>query len=141
MLLATLASLVFQGRKREQEHKEKARNSPVEIVRNSPPTPTRVLSPPDLEFVEPAGGQATGIQNRGVDTYRNVMLRITYFDRGGRALGTRDRGFGAEVLPGQVSAVAEFDPPDAPTGWVRRDVRVLYAELAAGTRPEPRIDK
>jgi len=130
MLMATLVSLVFQGRKREQEQREKAKNAPLEIVRTSQPTPTRALSPPDLVFIEPAGDKPAGVQNRGLVGYKHVMLRIVYLDGGGRVLATHDQVLGIEVPPRQTVPVGSLDAADVPGGWVRRTFRILYAELA-----------
>jgi hypothetical protein len=130
MLLATLVSLVVQGRKKEQEQREKSLKAPLEIVRTSPSSPTRVLAPADLAVVEAGGGSTAGLQNLGGNKYRSPMLRLGYLDRKGKSLGNRDRGFDLDLPAGQTIALPDLDPPDAPAGWARRSIRVLYAELA-----------
>ncbi len=152
MLAAVLVYLVIQGRHRERLRQTNAQ--PVEVIRNSPPSLTRVIAPSDLEIVESkmelgtvASKQGQGAQPRptashrivirddGSAAYHSFALKITYFGRSNKVLESRTVPVAEVLQPGQARSVSEVKVEDVPADTVRCEVTVAYADL------EPAPDK
>ena len=146
MLAAVLVYLVIQGRRQEKVQQTTSR--PVEIVRESTPSLTRVLSPEDLDIVEskmelaaaspqadpakPAAVTATHqfvLRNNGLAAYHGVGLKLSYLGRGNRVLETRTVPAAELLQPGQARALSELKVEHVPSGTVRCEAKIAYADL------------
>jgi hypothetical protein len=153
MLAAVLVYLVIQGKR--QEKVKQSTPHPVEIVRESTPSLTRVLSPEGLAIVEskmelvagnpqadpaePAGITATHrflLRNSGRAAYHSVGLKLTYFGRGNKVLETRIVPAVEPMQPGQERSISELKVEHVPSGSVRCEAKIAYADLEpAPTQP------
>ncbi len=145
MLAGVLIYLVIQGRRQERRPEATAR--PVEVVRSSPPSLTRVIQPADLSVVEsrmnlvssppPRGEPAKGvtavhhivIRNSGSVAYHDFALRVDYFGKDRRAVETKTVSVSELLQPGQARSIPEFKVENVPAGTLRCEVRIRYADL------------
>lgn len=156
MLIAALAWLIVQSRKKEAQHTSR----PIAIVKESKPTLTRVLRPTDLEILEsklllsrsdnssrkgakPAvsASHSFVIRNNGRVTYRNVMVEFYYQGRSGKTLETRTWLITEPILPGKTLSIEKLLMEAAPSEATTCTVKIFYSDLEAPTtegRPSPR---
>ncbi len=146
MLVAVLGYLVFQGRKNEKMQQQQIRR-PVEVVKDSKPTLTRVFAPFDLEIVESktalsGEGSRTAkhnlvIQNKGNNTYQGVLVRFSYFGPGDKVLESQTRKVSEVFQPGQARDAGEIVVDNLPKETKRSTARILSADLepAASSLP------
>ncbi len=154
MLAVVLVYLVIQGRRQE---KHQATAQPVEVIRNSPPSLTRVLMPGDLDIIESkmelqpsvsqTGQQATPgptathrivIRDNGPAAYHRFGLRISYLGRSNKVLETRTVAVAELLQPGQARSVSEIKVENIPAGTLKCEVKIAYADLEPGpTKPKP----
>lgn len=144
MLVVVLVYLVVQGRKEERVQQQNPRT--VEIVRDSKPTLTRIIAPPDLQILESrmeifhAGSGSPGegglaakhqivIRNDGKNTYRNLRLRLTYLGLSQKVLDARTKEVGEVLQPVQRRSLDEITIENAPAGAVKSTVRIISADL------------
>ncbi len=145
MLAGALAYLVIQGRR--QEKLQRTASRPVEVIRNSPASLTRVLAPDDLDIAEskvefgpPAskpGQEATGetathslvIRNSGLAAYHSLGLRVSYLGRGNKVLGTQTVPVADLIQPGQARSIPELKVDNVPAGTLKCEVKILYGDL------------
>ncbi len=153
MLASVLVYLVIQGRRQDKLQRTIPR--PVEIVRESTPSLTRVLSPEDLDIVESkmelaaaspqadpakrAGVTATHqfvLRNNGRAAYHSVGLKLSYLGRGNKVLETRMVPAAELLQPAQARLISELKVEHVPSGTVRCEAKIAYADLEpAPTRP------
>ena len=126
VLIAALVYLVIAGRRKEQAQ---AKMAPVEIVRNSPGTPVRLLSPAELRVVDGGPGTALQLQNSGAVAFRGAMLTVTFYDRRGAKLGSRELAVSQALPPGQTVTLTDPGATEIPEKTVRRTARVVYAVI------------
>lgn len=154
MLAAVLVYLVIQGRRREKLQQSTPR--PVEVIRSSPPSLTRVIAPDDLHIVEskmeletPSSqpGQESPqvhsarhhivIRNDGSVAYHSIALRITYVGRANRILDTKTVPVADLLQPGQARSLADVEVENVPAGALKCEVAIAYADLEP--TPEKRL--
>jgi len=149
MLAAVLVYLVIEGRRRE---KQQSTVRPVEVVRESTPSRTRVIGPGDLEIVEsktelatsgaqigqpvskssPAAITATHritIRSNARIAYRNLALKFSYLGRGEKVLETRTVPVAEFIQPGQARALAEIKEESLPAGTLKCLATIAYADI------------
>jgi len=139
-LVAVLAYLVVHARRQEKHEQQSPR--PVEIVKDSTPSLTRILAPQDLEVVEVKtdfAGDTTRtathhlvIRNKGTSAYTAVLIKLSYFGNGERSLETRTRQVNELLQPGQAHALGEIVISDLPAGVLKARAGVLAADLESG---------
>jgi hypothetical protein len=134
VLVAALVILVIRGRKMEKEQAEQ----PVEVVRQAPSSPTRVLAPQDLDItaatMQPQPNQAVlhavEIKNHGSVPYGGILLRFVYQDRAGNWLLTKTYSLNKIViLPGLGVKVPEIEIKEIPAAAEKFQVGVQYADM------------
>lgn len=141
MLLAIIVSLAIRSRRNERKQAPEA----TEIVRESKPTPTRVVEPHDLVITESkmklVGGEAKGqrtatghheivVRNDGPLGYENLQLKITYLGRGDKVLESRSYAVAKPVPPRQTESLGKIVIEDVPPGATNCSTRILFADLA-----------
>jgi hypothetical protein len=151
MLAAALAYLVIQGRR--QQKVRQTTPHPMEIVRESTPSLTRVLAPDDLEVLEakmelapsdssPDQSRRTDltarhqlvIRNSGRTAYHDFGLKLSYFGKGNKLLETRLVPANEIVRPGQARSIGEVKVENLPAQTLKCEAKIAYADL----EPAPR---
>jgi hypothetical protein len=146
MLAAALVYLVIQGRRQEKRRRTTSR--PVEIVRESPPSLTRVIAPDDIGIIEskmelgapgawagqvaPAGVTATHhfvVGNNGRTAYHSFMLKLSYIGHQEKVLETRMLPVAEMLQPGQVRSIGEIKVDNVPAGAVKCIAKIASADL------------
>jgi len=117
-----------------------------EIVKQSKPSPTRVLRPADLkvtlseiELIDPDSSSKQRrdhrakhhlvIQNNGGVAYRNIMLELAYQDSRGKTAKTDTRLLEETVAAGQVVSIPEFVAESVPARTASCIVSIRYADM------------
>ena len=146
MLVVVLGYLIFQGRKNEKMLQQEVRR-PVEVVKDSKPTLTRVFAPFDLEIVESKtklSGEAIRtakhtlvIQNKGNNTYEGVLVKFSYFGSGDKVLESQTRKVSEVFQPGQAREAGEIVVDNLPKETKRSTARILSADLEPATSNLP----
>ncbi len=151
MLAAVLVVLVVKGRKAERM--QQAASRPVEVVRTSPPSLTRVISPNDLQIVEskmdleapeaqpgqdaPSPGRTARhhlvIRDDGAISYRSFGLKVAYIGRENKVIETRTVPVPELLQPGQARSISEVKVENVPSGTVKCEVKVAYADIEPTT--------
>jgi len=136
-LVVVLVYLVFRGR--HQERQEQQIHRPIEIVRDSKPSPTRILAPQDLEIVEIktalAGDAAKTarhnlvIRNNGVTTYHSALVRLSYLGPGNRTLETKIWEAKEILQPGQARSFGEIVMAELPAETLRAKAGIIAADV------------
>ena len=146
MLAAVLAYLVIQGRRQEKQQQTTSR--PVEIVRESPPSLTRVIAPADIGIIEskmelgapgararqlaPAGVTATHhfvVGNNGRSAYHSFVLKLFYIGHQEEVLETRMVPVAEVLQPGQARSIAEIKVENVPAGATKCTAKIASADL------------
>jgi hypothetical protein len=146
MLAAALVYLVIQGRRQEKQRQTTSR--PVEIVRESPPSLTRVIAPDDIGIIEskmelgspgaqagPAGSAGVTathhfvIRNNGRTAYHSFVLKLSYIGHQEKVLETRMVPVAEMLQPGQVRSIAEIKVENVPAGATRCIAKIASADL------------
>ena len=156
MLAVVLVFLVIKGRRQERLQQSAAR--PVEVVRESPPSLTRVIDPGDLEIVEarmelgtappaqqdpetPGGTTATHyivIRDDGSAAYHDFGLRISYLGKANKVLETRTVKVAELLQPGQARTISDVKVDNVPPKTLKSEVKVAYADLEPlPAKPQP----
>ena len=133
VLIVALVNLIIRGRRLEKQQAGKS----VETIKESKPTPTRVLRPDDLEIIgssmqRDAAGPAlhtVEIRNNGRDSYSRIQLRIAYMDRGGKLLETKHYSIFRNISPGGRTRVTDIRVEGVPDLAARARVTIDYADL------------
>jgi len=141
LLIAAIVNLIIRRPRPEKEQISK----PVEVVRDAQPSPTRVLAPRDLEIVQSSmelvregtanqlysGRHEIEIRNIGKVAYREIGLRIVYFDRVGKVLTTKTQPLIKIILPGTTLKLPNILMTDIPASAVSCRVTTLYADVGS----------
>jgi hypothetical protein len=143
MLAAVLVYLVIQGRRQEKQQRTTSR--PIEIVRESPPSLTRVIAPDDIGIIESkmelgspgaqaglAGVTATHhfvVGNNGRTAYHSFVLKLFYIGHGEKVLETRMVPVAEMLQPGQAHSIAEIKVENVPAGATRCMAKIASADL------------
>ena len=144
MLVAVFVSLAVRSRHEEKNQAAKM----IEIVKESKPTATRMLSPPDLTVAEssmkletPEGkipgqtGQSVTahhqvvLRNTSKSEYVSVMLKFTYYGRGNKVLGSRSCAIDKPLPAGQAVSMGDISIEGVPASAASCAVQILYADF------------
>lgn len=143
LLGSVLVYLILSARKQE---KRAAAPAP-EIVRQSKPSATRVLSHTDLQVTgttmeilrppAPPGSaprisarQSVTIRNRGATSYAGLMLRLTYLTASGSTIETRSHQVSVKVLAGESVQLNDVVIEGLPASVKSCSVSIVWADLA-----------
>ena len=151
MLAAVLVYLVIQGRR--QEKQEQTTSRPVEIVRESPPSLTRVIAPDDIGIIEskmelgspgakavPAvsvGVTATHqfvVRNNGRTAYHSFVLKLSYVGQREKVLQTRMVPVAEGLKPGQERSITDIKVENVPAGASRCMAHIASADLEPASK-------
>jgi hypothetical protein len=135
VLIVALVNLIIRGRQMEKQQEAKS----AQVVQQSKPTPTRVLSPEDLAVNGPAMRPDSqhpvldkiGICNRGSVSYTNIQLQFLYLDRNGKELATSTHLIQQTVKPGETLEIAGTAGGQMPASTAESKVSILYADIAS----------
>jgi hypothetical protein len=139
VLIVALINLIIRGRRLEKEKSSKL----VEVVKDSEPTPTRVLAPQDLEIIQstmklvreaavkqlPTARHEIEIRNVGKVSYGEIQLRVVYLDRNGKVLTTKTRSIAQTILPGITLKFADILIDGVPASAAACRVTIVYADM------------
>lgn len=118
---------------------------PTEIVRDSQPTPTRVISPPDLEIVTsgmeafrtgdaPAAAfsvrHAVTVRSTARVPYGKLMLDAAYLSSGGTSFESRSHAVICTVSPGETVRLPEILAEHFTRRPAACRIRIAWADLA-----------
>jgi hypothetical protein len=133
VLIVALVTLIVRGRKLEKH--QAARD--VTITQESKPTPTKVLSPQDLEIVNSTmqanspktAVPAFGIRNNGTVPYNRIQLEFVYLDRGGKVAAKRTRLIERTVMPGTNIKISDMANEGIPDSAIECRILILNANI------------
>jgi hypothetical protein len=131
VLIAALASLIMRGRRLEKEAQK-----PVDIVRKLKPSATSVLAPEELEILGSSmklkGNTAHNqieIRNSGKLPYKEIQLRIDYFDNSGKMIAVRNHSIAGTVMPGSTLKATDIPIENIPGSATRFRISILRADI------------
>jgi hypothetical protein len=133
VLIVALVTLVIRGRRFEKQQAAKV----VAVTRESKSTPTKVLSPQDLEIVDSTkqanfpntAEHGFVIRNIGSIPYSRLQLEFVYLDRGGRVVANRSRLIERTVMPGTSIEIADIKNEAIPASAVESRILILSADM------------
>jgi hypothetical protein len=143
VLAVVLVSLVIKSRHQANQPAPGV----VEVVKESKPTPTRVIEPRDLKIVDSkmelaaAKGGTTKeddtaiahhrikVRNDGSAAYASVLLKITYLGRNGRALDSKISSASDPIPPGETVSLGEITVEGVPAEATHCSIEILSADL------------
>lgn len=139
VLIAALISLIVRGRKLEQQQATHA----VERFEEATPSPTMVLSPPDLQIEDetmPAKSKDKilhrfSIHNTGSTPYSRIQLRFRYMDNHGKIISKATRLLDRAIMPGAVIDVTDMTKEGLPASAVSFSITILSADIGAAPYP------
>lgn len=134
VLVVALANLIYHGR---QEAKKEAAKS-AEVIRQSKPTPTRILGPEGIAVVNPvmerdASGAAVhsmAVRNDSSYAYGQIRLQFVYRDRNGKVLERKTQTVAPGPGPGASLSLSGIRVEGVPPAAVQSDVSIVSADLA-----------
>jgi hypothetical protein len=134
VLVVALVSLVIRGRRLEKQEAAQA----IEAVRQSQPSPTRVLAPQDLEIKGSTMQRYPGsialheveIHNSGGVPYNRIELEFVYLDRAGKVLATKTHSLErTDIKPGQSLTATDIRIEGVPASTARFRASLLFADM------------
>jgi len=134
VLVVALVSLIIRGRRLEKQEAAQA----IEAVRQSQPSPTRVLAPQDLEIEGSTMQKSPGsvalheveIHNNGSVSYNRIELEFIYLDRAGKVLVTKTHSLErADIKPGQSFTATGIRIEGVPASAARFRASLLFADM------------
>jgi hypothetical protein len=146
-LVIALIGLVLRGRRLEKQQAGK----PVEVIKESTATPTRVLLPKDLEVVhskmrlEKASDGNTQslcawheveIRNKEKTSYETIQLSIDYMDRKGKVLTTKSYSVAKSIMPEETLNLVDIKIEGLPVQITNCRVAIIYAEMESAPQPK-----
>ncbi len=143
LLGSVLAYMVLSARKQEK----RISSPPAEIVRQSKPSATRVLAPPELQVLDstveilppsPGSGPAAEIaarysvtvRNQGTSRYKGFMLKFECLAASGNSVETRSLQISQELPPGGTVRLQDLLMEGLPVKVRRCSVSLAWADLA-----------
>ncbi len=141
LLGAVLVYMVLSARREEK----RVGSPPAEIVRQSKPSATRVLTPADLQVSDPsmeilppstgsapevAARHSVTVRNEGTRHYIRFMLRIDYSSASGRAIETRSHQVSQDLPPGGAVRLQDLLMEGLSAKVKHCSVSVAWADLA-----------
>ena len=142
-LVSVFIFLAIQSRRLEKERKQQG----SEIVQNFTPTPTRILSPVDLEIlttsmVREQGNNTTGgqetirhkieIQNSGQVSFSEIQLSLNYLDSGGTVVVSRLHTINERISPGNTLFLTDIREENIPAEAIDCRPKIVYADIEPG---------
>jgi hypothetical protein len=130
VLVVALVGLILRGRRLEKQEAAQA----TEVVRQSRPSPTRVLAPQDLEIKGSTMQQSAGstalheveIHHNGSVPYNRIQLEFVYLDRAGKVLSTKTHSFNrADIKPGQTLTATDIRIDGVPAAATKFRTSIL----------------
>jgi hypothetical protein len=140
VLVFGLISLILRGRRLEKQQSGK----PVEVIQQSPSTPTRVLMPKDLEVVHSkmrlekvSNGNTQSlcawhdveIRNKEKTSYGTILLSIDYMDRRGKVLTTKSYSAARPIMPEETVNLVDIKIEGLPVQITNCRAAIIYAEM------------
>jgi hypothetical protein len=142
VLIVALIALIVRGYKMDKEQAGR----PSEKVEQAKPTPTRVLTPRDLEIVgmkmvlprdedvKKSAFEAhheIEIHNNGTVPFKDIQLRFVYFDRREKALTSRFYSIAQSIPPGTALKLNDITINDIPAPAVNSKAAIICADIAS----------
>jgi|WetSurMetagenome_2_1015567.scaffolds.fasta_scaffold35103_2 hypothetical protein len=150
VLVVALIYLFIYGKQLEKQ----PAGTSEEITQESEATPTRVLSPQDLEVVQPklrlekvssgkdqsqTAWHAMEILNKGKVVYGGILLTIDYMDSSGKVLATKAHAVEKSIAPATALNLAEIKAMGLPVPVASCRIEITYADIAsASKRKQPK---
>jgi len=134
VLVVALVSLIIRGRQMEKQQSAR----PVEVVRQSQSSPTRVLHPDDLQVVSStmqfdnrhAALHEIEIRNNGVVSYSGIQLSFIYLDKSGKVRFTTTHSLGSvAILSGQGYTATNVTIAQVPASATKFQVSIICADM------------
>ena len=140
-LLAALGFLVIRGRKMEKMKESRT----TEVIQESKPSPTRVLTPRELKIVQAkmalfkqspdkAASQSAQheieIQNLGPTSYSGIKILFEYLNSKGKTIATKPHFINKVLSPGGVLHISDIKIVDLPAFIADCRVVIISADLA-----------
>ncbi len=143
VLASVFIFLAIRGRRVEKERMRQG----SEIVQNYTPSPTRILSPVDLEILTASMVREQGnttaalpgtilhrieIQNKGRVPYGEIQIRLNYIDSGGTVVLSRFHNIIERIGPGntlRLTGIREDNIPDEVNDCL---LKIVYADIEPG---------
>jgi hypothetical protein len=147
VLMVALINLIIRGRRLEKQQSGRF----AEDVRESQPTPTRVLVPRDLEIVQAKmrlEAQGSGkdryqtarheieIRNNGKVPYGGIQLSFDYLDRSGKVLATKTQSVAQTILPGTSEKLPDIKVEGLAASTADFQAAILYADIGRAPLPK-----
>jgi hypothetical protein len=146
LLAAVLVYLVIQGRRHEKTRQTTPH--PVEFVRESTPSFTRVISPDDLIVTESKMDLAPSevrpedhgqrrltarhrviLRNSSRTPYHGFGLKFSYYGKGNRLLESRLVSSNEVMQAGQARSIGEVKMENLPVQTLKCEAKIAYADL------------
>jgi hypothetical protein len=143
LLGSVLVYMILSARKQEK----RAASPAAEIVRQSKPSATRVLSPTDLQITgsameilhpprdagsvrEISARQSITIRNTGSRPYSGVMLKLKYLAASGSTVETRSHEVSIKLPAGETVKLDDVVMEALPARVKACTVSIVWADLA-----------
>ncbi len=139
MLVAVLVYLVVQGRKEDRQQQQQNQR-PLELIRESKPSLTRVIAPQELHIIDsrmelsPAGAgtvsdkHVIAIRNEGPTRFRSLRFRVIYLGHGGKVLATSTHEIRETIQPGETYS-GNVMIESVPAGTAKSELKILSADM------------
>jgi hypothetical protein len=140
VLMVALGFLVIRGRKMEKQQERQK----TEVIRESKPSPTRVLTPRKLKIVQAkmalfrqssdkAASQSAQheieIRNLGQTSYSGIQILFKYLNSKGKTIATKQHSINKVLSPGGVLLVSDIKIADLPVSIADGKVIIISADL------------
>jgi hypothetical protein len=144
VLMVALGFLIIRGRKMEKQQERKT----TEVIQESKPSPTRVLTPRELKIVQAkmvlfkqspdkAANQSAQheieIRNLGPTTYSGIQILFEYLNSKGKTIATKPHSINKALSPGGVLLISDIKIVDLPVSIA--DCRVIIVSADLGEAP------
>jgi hypothetical protein len=143
LLGSVLVYMILSARKQEK----RAASPTQEIIRQSKPSATRVLSPTDLQITgsameilhpprdagsvrEISARQSITIRNTGSRPYSGVMLKLKYLAASGSTVETRSHEVSVKLPAGETVKLNDLVMEGLPAKVKACSVSIVWADLA-----------
>jgi hypothetical protein len=141
VLIAALIALIVRGYKTEKEQA----SQPSEKVEEAKSTATRVISPRDLEILNPKttveknadpkepsciSHHEIEIRNSGKVSYKDIQLRFAYLDRKGKESAAKIHSTSQIIAPGATLKLNHIAIDGLPISIVDSKAAIISADIA-----------
>lgn len=140
VLMVALGFLIIRGRKMEKHQESRT----TEVIQESKPSPTRVLTPRELKIVQAkmalfrqssdkAASQSAQheieIRNLGQTMYSGIQILFEYFNSKGKTIATKPHSINKALSPGGALLVSDIKIADLPVSIADCKVIIISADL------------